>query len=333
MIKTRLCELLSIEYPIIQAPMDWITNAELVAAVSNAGGLGVLGPNAGQRTVTTSVEETGERLRREIRKVRALTAKPFGVNLVSMKTSDKFPEDSFSNQCHRVALEERVPVAVLVGDAPGTYTASLQAAGIKVLHRPILMTSATAVEAERAGVDALVAVGCEAGGHPGSVSEPTSVMVPHIVDAVRIPVVAGGGIADGRGVAAALAWGAEGAYLGTRFMATTQCGAHENLKRAVVEAGEESTVILPSTLGGLRVLKSPVTARCQEMQARGCALREITETYHAGYMTGMLEGDRETGTFVCGAGCVLVKRIQDASDVVREIVAEAKSALRRATVI
>ena len=170
------------------------------------------------------------------------------------------------------------------------------------------MTWATAVEAEQAGVDALIAVGCEGGGHPGSISEPTSVMVPVIVDAVRIPVVAGGGIADGRGVAAALAWGAEGAYIGTRFMATTQCGAHDNLKRAVVEAGEASTIILPSTLGALRALKSPVMARCQEMQARGCTVREITETYHAGYMAGMLGGDQETGTFVCGAGCVLVKR-------------------------
>jgi NAD(P)H-dependent flavin oxidoreductase YrpB (nitropropane dioxygenase family) len=330
MIKTRLCELLDIEYPIIQAPMDWITNAELVAAVSNAGGLGVLGPNAGQRTITTSVEETGERLRREIRKVRALTDKPFGVNLISMKSSDNFPEDSFSDKCHQVVLEERVPVVVFVGDAPWTYAPSLQAAGIKVLHRPIVMTSATAVEAERAGVDALVAVGCEGGGHPGSISEPTSVMVPCIVDAVRIPVVAGGGIADGRGVAAALAWGAEGAYIGTRFMATTQCTAHENLKRAVVEAGEESTIILPSALGALRALKGPVMARCQEMQARGCTVHEITETYHAGYMPGMLEGDRETGTFVCGAGCVLVKRIQDACEVVREIVEEAENAISRA---
>ncbi len=129
MIKTRLCELLGIEYPIIQAPMDWITCAELVAAVSGAGGLGVLGPNAGQRTVTRSVTETGERLRREIQKVRSLTGKPFGVNLVSMKAADNFPEDAFSDECHRVVVEERVPVAVLVGDAPDTYADQPESGG------------------------------------------------------------------------------------------------------------------------------------------------------------------------------------------------------------
>ncbi len=178
----------------------------------------------------------------------------------------------------------------------------------------------------------LVAVGCEAGGHPGSDCEPSSVLVPHIVDTVRMPVVAGGGIGDGRGVAAALAWGAEGAYIGTRFMATTECGAHENLKRAVVEAGEASTVLLPATLGALRALKNPVTARCQEMQASGCSVRDITNTYHSGYVKGMLEGDGEAGTFVCGAACVLVKRIQSASAAMQEIVAQAENALRRITI-
>jgi enoyl-[acyl-carrier protein] reductase II len=327
--KTRLCDLLGIEYPIIQAPMDWITNAELVAAVCNAGGLGVLGPNAGQRTVTTSVAETGERLRREIRKTKSLTNKPFGVNLISNKGRDNFAYDHFSDQCHRVVLEEGVPIAVLVGDGPETYTRSLKEAGTKVIHRLISVTRAAAVEAEQAGVDALACVGFEGGGHPGSVSEPSSVLVPQIADAVRIPVVAGGGIGDGRGVVAALAWGAEGAYIGTIFMATTECGAHENLKRAVVEAGDASTVLLPSTLGAMRALKNPVTARCLEMQARGCTLREITDMYHSGYVKGMLGGDAEAGTFVCGAACAFVKRVQSASTVVRELVEQADQVLAR----
>jgi enoyl-[acyl-carrier protein] reductase II len=327
--KTRLCELLGIEYPIIQAPMDWITNAELVAAVSNAGGLGVLGPNAGQRTVTTSVVETGERLRREIRRTKSLTDKPFGVNLISNKGADEFAYDHFSDRCHQVVLEEGVPVVVTVGDGPGTYTGSLKEAGIKVIHRPISSTRATAVEAEQAGVDAVACVGFEGGGHPGSVSESTSVLVPQIVDAVSIPVVAGGGIGDGRGIIAALAWGAEGAYIGTRFMATTECGAHENLKRAIVEAADESTVALPSTLGAMRALRNPMTARCQEMKRRGCSLREITDMYHSGYMRGMLEGDGENGTFVCGAACALVTRVQSASAVVRELVEQADQVLAR----
>ncbi len=327
--KTRLCELLGIEYPIIQAPMDWITNAELVAAVSNAGGLGVLGPNAGQRTVTTSVIETGERLRREIRRTKSLTDKPFGVNLISNKGADDFSYDHFSDQCQRVILEEGVPVVVTVGDGPGTYTSSLKEAGIKVLHRPISTTRATAVEAEQAGVDALACVGFEGGGHPGSVGESTSVLVPQIVDVVGIPVVAGGGIGDGRGIVAALAWGAEGAYLGTRFMVTRECGAHENMKRAIVEAADESTIALPSTLGAMRALKNPMTARCREMQESGCSLREITYMYNSGYLKGMLEGDSETGTFVCGAACALVTSVQSASAVVRELVEQADQVLAK----
>jgi len=327
--KTRLCELLGIEYPIIQAAMDWITNAELVAAVSNAGGLGVLGPNAGQRTVTTSVIETGERLRREIRRTKSLTDKPFGVNLISNKGADDFSYDHFSDQCQRVILEEGVPVVVTVGDGPGTYTSSLKEAGIKVLHRPISTTRATAVEAEQAGVDALACVGFEGGGHPGSVGESTSVLVPQIVDVVGIPVVAGGGIGDGRGIVAALAWGAEGAYLGTRFMVTRECGAHENMKRAIVEAADESTIALPSTLGAMRALKNPMTARCREMQESGCSLREITDMYHSGYLKGMLEGDSETGTFVCGAACALVTSVQSASAVVRELVEQADQVLAK----
>jgi enoyl-[acyl-carrier protein] reductase II len=327
--RTRLCELLGIEYPIIQAPMDWITNAELVAAVSNAGGLGVLGPNAGQRTVITSPVETGERLRQEIRKTKSLTGKPFAVNVISNKGKDEFSYDHYSTQCVRVVLEEGVPAVVLVGDGPGTYIESLKQAGITVLHRLISVTRATAVEAEQAGVDAVVCVGVEGGGHPGSVSECTSVLLPQIVDAVDIPVAAGGGIADGRGVVAVLALGAECAYLGTRFMATTECPAHENLKRAIVEAGDTSTVLLPSTLGGMRALKSPITARCLEMQEKGCSLREITDTYHSGYLKGMIEGDAQAGTFVCGAGCGLVTRVLSAAEVVGELMAEVDQGLER----
>lgn len=327
--KTRLCELLGIEYPIIQAPMDWITDATLAAAVSNAGGLGVIGPNAGERTVTRGVVETGERLRRQIRKAKSLTDKPFGVNLIALKMPKDFPEDAYSDQCHQVILEEGVPVVVVAGNAPETYTGSLKAAGIKVLHRAMPVNAAVALEAEKAGVDAFVAVGYEGGGHTGVDGDSSSIVVPQIVDAIEIPVVAGGGIGDGRGVAAAFAWGAEGVYMGTRFIATTECSAHENVKRAVVQATDASTVALPATLGMLRALKNPMVARCQEMEAKGCSRREITEMYHSGYMKGMLEGNAETGTFVCGAACAFVRRIQSASAVVQDIVEETDRVLAR----
>jgi len=317
--RTRLCDLLGIEHPIIQAPMDWITNARLAAAVSNAGGLGVMGPNAGARTVTSNVEETGERLRRQIREAKALTTKPFGVNLVAMKAPDDFPEDAFSDQCYKVVLEEGVPVVVFVGNAPERYVGGLKDAGIKVLHRALPVDVGTAVQAEALGVDALVAVGYEGGGHTSASCESTSVLVPAIVDAVKIPVVAGGGICDGRGVAAALALGADGAYLGTRFIATVECPAHPSVKQTIVEAGDAATVTLAGTLGVHRALDGPVISRCRQMESDRRSLREITETYHARYRKGMLEGDLEAGVVVCGSCCSLVRSVQDAGTVVREL--------------
>lgn len=318
--KTRLCGLLGIDYPIIQAPMDWITGAELAAAVSNAGGLGVMGPNAGARTLTHSVEETGERLRAQIRKAKALTNKPFGVNLVAMEVPDGFPEDAYSGKCYQVILEEGVPVVVFVGNSPGTYVEGLKNAGIKVLHRALPVDVAVAVEAEGLGVDAVVVVGHEGGGHTSANCESTSVLVPAVVDAVKIPVVAGGGICDGRGVVAALALGAEGVYLGTRFIATTECDAHANAKQALVEADETATIALRGTIGIHRALGTPLIQRCQEMVAGGSSLKEVTEAYRSGYHKGMVEGDLEAGAVVCGSCCALVRRVQDAASVVAELV-------------
>ena len=304
--------------------MDWITDAHLVAAVSNAGGLGVLGPNAGVRTMTEDVVETGERLRREIRKVRSLTDKPFGVNLIAIKLPVGFPEGGkvYSDQCCNVIIEENVPVVVMCGNTPEEYAGKLKAAGIKVLHRGIPIDVASAKKAEEAGIDAYVAVGYEGGGHAGT-RTPTSVLVPQIVDALRIPVIAGGGIADGRGLVAALAWGAAGAYVGTRFIPTTECPAHENVKKAILSSNDMSTVSLWGVIGPLRALKSPVTLRCVEMEDAKCSLRKIAETYHGGYLKGMLEGDESEGTFVCGSACGLIHEINGAGDVVTTIMAEA----------
>jgi enoyl-[acyl-carrier protein] reductase II len=328
--KTRLCDLLGIEYPIIQAPMDWITDATLAAAVSNAGGLGVIGPNAGARKVTPSVTETGERLRRQIRKARELTGKPFGVNLVAMKADD-FPEGgkAFSDRCCEVVIEEGVPVVVFVGNAPEVYTAGLKAAGITVLHRALPASVAAAREAEAAGVDAFVAVGFEAGGHTGAECLTTATLVPRVADALRIPVVAGGGIGDGRGIVAALAWGAEGVYLGSRFLATSESGAHENVKQAVVRATEMDSVAFPGVLGMHRALRTPLAQRCLDLVAAGASPAEVTEVYHSGYEKGMLEGDTENGSLVCGTACAFVERVQGAAEVVRQLVAETDRVLAR----
>ncbi len=325
--RTPICDLLGIEYPIIQAPMDWVTDATLAAAVSNAGGLGVIGPNAGERTVTHDVTETAERLRRQIRKAKELTAKPFAVNLVAMRADD-FPEGgkAYSDRCHQVVLEEGVPAVVFVGNAPEIYTPSLKAAGVFVLHRALPVSVAIAREAEAAGIDAFVAVGFEGGGHTSADCVTTATLVPRIVDALDIPVVAGGGIGDGRGIVAALAYGAEAVYMGSRFLATTECSAHDNLKRAVVSADETGTVAFAGVLGMHRALRTPLSERCARLAAAGASPAEVTELYHSGYMTGMLEGDLEKGSLVCGPACAFADRVQDAGDLVRRLVHEAERA-------
>jgi enoyl-[acyl-carrier protein] reductase II len=322
--RNLLCKLLGIEHPVIQAPMNWITGVELAAAVSNAGGLGVIGPNAGERTETNDIVETGERLRRQIRKVKSMTDKPFGVNLMTSFADHRDVGRAFSEQCLRVILEERIPVAILAGSGPKEYTERLKKEQIKVLFRPLQANVSTAKEAEQAGVDAFVAVGFEAGGHTGYDRIPTLVLIPQISDALQIPVVAGGGIVDGRGMAAALSLGAQGIFMGTRFIATPECSAHQNVKQAILDAGDTSTVTVAGTVGVLRALKSPLIERCVQMETNGSTLEERSNLYRPGYATGMVRGNMMDGTFVCGAGAGLIKEIKGAAEVVRDIVKEAE---------
>jgi enoyl-[acyl-carrier protein] reductase II len=324
--------MLGIELPVIQAPMDWITDATLAAAVSNAGGLGVIGPNAGAREITESVQETGERLRRQIRKAKSLTERPFGVNLIYMEVPVSFPEggNAFADLCLKVTIEEGVPVVVLVGNSPEVYTSRLKEAGIKVLYRPLPTVSvAVAKRAEQAGVDAFIAVGCEGGGHTGTDTASISVLVPLVVDSLRIPVVAGGGLSDGRGMAAALCLGADAIYMGTRFIATEECSAHEDVKRAIVEAGDGATAVLHGTIGTVRSLRTPLTERCADLERNGRDPKEITDLYHSGYLKGMLEGSGTDGTFICGSGCCLIGEVKTAGQVVRDITREAEEILTR----
>jgi len=237
MLKTRLCDLLGIDYPIILAPMAWITDADLAAAVSQAGGLGTIGPNAGFKSVTTDVVETGERLREQIRRCREMTDKPFAVNfVVGVVGLDR----DFSDQCVAVGIEERIPVAIVSQGNPTVYTKRLKEAGMKVIHA--CSTVKHVKKAEEAGVDAVVASGTEGGGHSGFDQMTTFCLVPQAVDVTRIPVIAGGGVVDARGLMGALALGAEGVYVGTRFMATKECPTHANVKDAVLGATDTSTM-------------------------------------------------------------------------------------------
>ena len=238
--KTKITELLGIQHPIVLAPMAWITDAVLAAAVSEAGGLGTIGPNSGSETVTRDVKETGERLRREIRKCRSLTRRPFAVNIVvGVGGLDR----AYSDCCVEVGIEEKIPVAVVSQGNPRVYTRRLKEAGMKVIH--VCSTVRHVFNAEASGADAVVVSGTEGGGHSGFDQITTLCLVPQAVAAVDIPVISGGGIVNARGLMGALALGAEGVYMGTRFMATQECPAHPNVKAVLLKATDTSTIAVP----------------------------------------------------------------------------------------
>lgn len=306
--KTRICELLGIEYPIIQGGMTWIANAELVAAVSNAGGLGTISPNAGMRLEDDVVVN----LRSQIRQVKSLTDKPFGVNLV-VQIPDI--EDLIG-----VLIEEGVKVVTTAAGSPARYTPRLKEAGIRVLH--LVASVRHANGAEKSGVDAVIAEGYEAGGHNGIDELPTIVLVPQVVDALSIPVVAAGGIADVRGFVAALALGAEGVQMGTRFVATHECIAHQNFKDGIVTATDTGTMITGRRLAPTRGLKNEFTAKVAELDHRGATPEELLAFIGiARSRMGQLEDKLEEGEAYCGAIAGMINEIVSAGDVVNSIVA------------
>jgi len=304
--KTRICDLLGIEYPIIQGGMSWIANAELAAAVSEAGGFGIISPNAGMALDA----DPAEHLRSLIRRAKSLTNKPFGVNFPVLGTPKELVD---------VAIQERVRAVTTSAGNPATYTGYLKEAGIRVLH--VVASVRHAQGAERRGVDAVIAEGYEAGGHNGFDELPTMVLVPRVVDAVKIPVVAAGGIMDSRGVAAAFALGAEGVQMGTAFIATRECVAHPNFKNAVIKAGDTDTVITARKLGPTRCLKNPLTEKVLEMEARGASADELQEFIGIGRARlGQLEGNLVEGEAYCGAGAGMIKEILSCAEVIRRIV-------------
>ena len=314
--KTRLCELLGIEYPIIQGALSWVANGELAAAVSEAGGLGIVTPAAGW-------DGRGERkdnLRRQIRAVKERTKRPFGVNITV--------GDPHAPQFIEVITAEGVPVVTTSAGNPATLAPVLKEKGIKVLH--VIASCRHAVGAERAGVDAVITEGFEAGGHNGMDELTTFTLVPQVVDAVKIPVVAAGGIADARGFVAALALGAEGVQMGTRFVATTECCAHPSFKQAVVEALDTSTIITGRKIGPTRGIKNAFTARMMELEAAGANTDQLQEFIGLGRSpAGQLRGDLEQGELYCGSIAGLVTEIVGAGEVVRRIVAEADAIIAR----
>ena len=310
----RLCQLLGIRYPIIAGGMNWVSNAELAAAVSNAGGLGVVVPSAG---LPSSGGDPVENLRHHIRKAKQLTDKPIGVNIpLDRKAAKAYAE---------VAIAEGASVAMGSAGNPALYTGMLKSAGIKVLH--VVASVKHARHAEAVGVDAVVAEGYEAGGHNGLDELTTFVLVPQVADAVKIPVVAAGGIADVRGFLAALLLGADGVQMGTRFLATTECIAHQKLKEAVVNAPDTGTVIVMRKLGVTRSIKTGMTQKYLEAEAKDASIEELKTLRYGRARMGLLEGDMEEGDASCGAIAGLIKDIVSAEEVIKRIMGDIPQAL------
>jgi enoyl-[acyl-carrier protein] reductase II len=305
-IRTRLTELLGIEHPIIQGGMAWTATWELAAAVSNAGGLGVIG--AGH--MPTDV------LRDQIRGAKAATDRPFGVNLMLLTPH--------IDDLVQMVLEEGVAAVTTGAGNPGKYMDALKSRGIKVL--PIAPSTALAKRLESIGADAIIGEGMEAGGHIGDLT--TMTLVPQLVDAVDVPVIAAGGIADGRGMAAAFALGAEGVQLGTRFMCAEECTIHPAVKERVLKARDRDTVVTGYSTGHpVRVLKNKLS-RAIEALDRDNQPEEI-EALGAGKLAlCMREGDVEMGSVMAGQCASMIDRVMPAAEIVQSLMAEAESVMR-----
>jgi enoyl-[acyl-carrier protein] reductase II len=303
---TRLTSLLGIEYPIIQGGMAWTATWELAAAVSNAGGLGIIG--AGHMPT--------DLLRDQIRGAKAATDRPFGVNLMLLTPH--------IDDIVQMVLDEGVSMVTTGAGNPGKYMPALQAKGIKVV--PIAPSTALARRLESAGADAIIGEGMEAGGHIGELT--TFVLTPQLVDAVSVPVVAAGGIADGRGLAAAFALGAEGVQIGTRFMCSTECTIHPDVKQRILKAKDRDTVVTGYSTGHpVRVLKNKLSRQIEELD-RANEPEKVEELGAGKLALAMRQGDCDLGSLMAGQCASMVDCIKPAAEIVAEIVAEAEGIMR-----
>jgi enoyl-[acyl-carrier protein] reductase II len=294
--------------------MNWVSGADLVAAVSEAGGLGTLGPNSGAKKITPDVELTGERMRDQIRKVRNLTRAPFAVNIVA-----GFGEDlKYSKKVVEVVIEEAVPVAIVSVGRPDTYTGILKEAGVKVLHA--ISTARHGRKAEEVGVDAVICEGFEAGGHKGFTELTTLILTPMVVDAVNVPVVTGGGIGDARGVLAALALGADGIYMGTRFMVTRESESHTHVKEAIVKGQDACTISVPKDRMLARDLANNFTREYMQMKLAGAYPEELNNylKQHSQYQAQQL-GQADEAEICCGQVAGLITEVQSAGEVMNDV--------------
>ncbi len=296
--KTRVTELLGIEYPVIQGGMAWVAEYHLAAAVSEAGGFGILGAGGAG----------ADFVREQIRRCRDLTDKPFGLNIMLMN-----PE---ADKIARVAVEEGVKAVTTGAGNPGKYMAAWKEAGIRVI--PVVASVAMARMMERAGADALVAEGMESGGHIGSTT--TFALVPQVADAVKIPVIAAGGIADGRGFAAAFMLGAEAVQLGTRFVAASESTVHANYKQKIIAAKDIDSEVTGMSHGHpVRQLRNSMTREYLKREKAGASFEELEQMTLGALRKAVVEGDTAGGTLMAGQIAGLVKKEESCREIIRDI--------------
>jgi len=296
----RICALFGIRYPIIQAGMVWCSGWRLATAVSEAGGLGLLGAGSMYPDV----------LRDHIRASKAHTSRPFGVNVPLL-----YPD---IEKVMRVLVEERVSIVFTSAGNPATWTGMLKGQGIKVVH--VVSSVRFAKKAEAAGVDAVVAEGFEAGGHNGREETTSMVLIPMVADAVSVPVIAAGGIADGRAMLAAEALGAEGVQVGSRFAASEESSAHERFKQRVVEAVEGDTVLTLKQITPVRMIRNKFYRDVEEAERRGASVEELRELLGSRRAKrGIFEGDLDEGELEIGQVSALIRQSQPAAEILREI--------------
>jgi enoyl-[acyl-carrier protein] reductase II len=308
--QNRITELFGIKYPIIQAGMIWCSGWRLAAAVSNAGGLGIIGSGSMYPEV----------LKEHIQKCKAATQKPFAVNVPML-----YPDIDKHIQ---TIIEEKVPIVFTSAGNPKTWTPLLKQNGIKVVH--VVSSSKFAIKSEEAGVDAVVAEGFEAGGHNGREETTTLCLIPQVVESVKIPVIAAGGIGTGKSMLAAMALGAEGVQIGSRFVASEESSAHENFKKAVVNANEGDTILTLKEITPVRLIKNEFYKRVEEAEARCASVEELKEILgRARAKKGMFEGDLVEGELEIGQISAQIKSIKPAAEIIKEIVEEYNARLKQ----
>ena len=306
--KTRITELLGIEYPIIQGGMAWVAEHNLAAAVSEAGGLGLIG----------AANAPAEVVREEIRKTKELTKKPFGVNIMLMSP--------YADEIAKVVVEEHIKVVTTGAGNPGKYMKMWKDAGIKVI--PVVASVALAKMMEKAGADAVVAEGTEAGGHIGEAT--TMTLVPQVADAVSIPVIAAGGIADGRGIAAAFMLGAEAVQMGTKFVVAKESIVHDNYKQRVIKAKDIDSAVTGRSHGHpVRCLRNQMTREYTRLEAEGKSFEELEYLTLGALRNAVMEGDVTNGTVMAGQIAGMITKEQTCKEMIEEMMEQATKLLGR----